>query len=153
MARLDTIPKYRFQHRIKTQPENVWHAFLNEHNLEDWLDADSRAGMRARQDYKFEWRVNGRQITGYIEDLEPYEEIVFRWRIDDDALKDRWPDGHYVRTSLHLSDVGEETYLDIQIEDIPFGERNTVRNFWHDTVVSKLEEYLEDDPELEEAAA
>lgn len=152
MARLAVIPKYRFQKRIKTpDTEHVWNAFLNENNLEQWMHADSRKGMRASEHFQFEWRANGREITGYIEQLDPYDKIVLKWRIADAELHERWPEGQYVRTTLHFSDIGDEVYIDVQIEDIPFGEQNTVRELWENVMMHRLEEYLEDDPELEEA--
>lgn len=141
----------RHVHHVPAEPEEVWHAFLNEKNLEKWLKADSRKGMRAREGYEFLWILDGQRFAGRIAELDHHQKIVFEWRFDDPDIEDRWPEGHFSIVQLELGDMNKSTRIDLFITNIPDTEQDELRRLWQQVILLRLEAFFKGNPELEKS--
>ncbi|MEO8581197.1 MAG: hypothetical protein ABI425_01305 [Patescibacteria group bacterium] len=139
-------------HDVGTE-EQIWHALLNEHNLESALSIDSKLGMHPHKGYEFRWIVDGQQIVGQLGEIDTpgtsSTHLIFLWRFDDRDLREIWPEGHFATTTLILGDQ----YIDLKITNIPGREeeQNRSRKLWSDRIIERLSSYLRNKPELERA--
>lgn len=144
---------YNKRYQIDGKEANVWHTIFNENNLENALDVDSKNQMHPRKGHKFIWDFPKYNVEGEVlrADLPQTSStrLEFKWRFTD---RETWPKGEYATTTLVLGDMGERTFIEMWIRNIPGpdGEQDQARWFW-DQIFRDIEEYLENDPELEEA--
>ena len=133
---------------MKASRERVYAAWTDPEQLQQWfgpakvrtraLEADVRVGG------KFRWDITspeGEEMTveGEYRELEPGRKIVFSWQWQEDA---EW-EGYLSIVTVELEETDKGTEVRLRHESLPSEKSRQGHTEGWNSVLDKLEEYLE----------
>ncbi|KAJ3396849.1 hypothetical protein HDU92_001683 [Lobulomyces angularis] len=100
---------------------DLYSTFLDQKKVQIWTRGGAKVATKVGDEFSF---FDG-NITGSIIELEENKKIVKKWRLKS------WPKDHYSTVTLLFDDKGDATILKLTQTDVPIGEKEIVRNNWH----------------------